>query len=152
MRDAEKDGVLRGALKLIGYGRNFDEVGAPSFVKSYNGKPVLLAAGGLGGGRLGIGQVFRGPNYLEVDIDVGAHFTYLVQKGICWVLSYCDRLVSDIGFVIEGRCEEDLPECMLGCATLNKMPVLSGVKEDDIFPRAPATPDAAEGAVEPPHP
>jgi hypothetical protein len=56
-RDAQTDDVLRGALKLIGFGRNFAELGAPSFVQSYNGKPVLLAGGGLTGSRLGFGQV-----------------------------------------------------------------------------------------------
>jgi hypothetical protein len=46
-------------------------------------------------------QIYRGPNYLEVDIDVAAHFTYLSQRGICWALGLCDRLEADIAFVIE---------------------------------------------------
>lgn len=100
-RDAQTDDVLRGALKLIGFGRNFADLGAPSFVQSYNGKPVLLAGGGLTGSRLGFGQIYRGPNYLEVDIDVASHFTYLSQRGICWALGLCDKLMADIAFVIE---------------------------------------------------
>jgi hypothetical protein len=38
--------LLSGRFKAIGFGFNFDEAGAPSFIKSYNGKPVLFAAGG----------------------------------------------------------------------------------------------------------
>ncbi len=33
-------------MQAIGLGFNFTEVGAPAFVKSYNGKPVLFANGG----------------------------------------------------------------------------------------------------------
>ena len=43
-------------------------MGAPSFVQSYNGKPVLLAGGGLTGNRLGFVQIYRGENYLEVGV------------------------------------------------------------------------------------
>jgi len=56
-RDAQTDDVLRGALKLLGEVLNLAEVGAPSFVQSYNKKPVLLAGGGLTGSRLGFSQV-----------------------------------------------------------------------------------------------
>jgi hypothetical protein len=133
-RDAVNDDVLRGALKLMGFGRNFGEVGAPSFVQSYNGKPVLLAGGGLtAGSRLGFGQIYRGANYLEVDIDVAAHFTYLSQRGICWALGLLDKLNIDIAFVIEGRCEEDLPECVLGCVSISKMAALSTIDEAAMF-------------------
>lgn len=132
-RDAQTDDVLRGCLKLIGNGRNFAELGAPGFVQSYNAKPVLLAGGGLTGNRLGFSNIYRGPNYLEVDIDVAAHFTYLSQRGICWALGLCDRLEADIAFVIEGRTEDELPECCLGCVKMMKMPVLQAVDEAALF-------------------
>jgi hypothetical protein len=148
-RDAPTDDVLRGCMKLIGNGRNFAEVGAPSFVQSYNGKPVLLAGGGLGGNRLGISQIYRGANYLEIDIDVAAHFTFLSQRGICWMLNYCDRLVSDLGFVIEGRTEAELPECLLGCVTLVKMPVLKSVNEATMFGAVYSSQERAEAEAGP---
>jgi hypothetical protein len=132
-RDAQTDDVLRGALKLIGFGRNFSELGAPSFVQNYNGKPVLLAGGGLTGNRLGFAQIYRGPNYLEVDIDVASHFTYLSQRGICWALGLCDNLLADVAFVIEGRSEDELPECLLGSVSMSKMPILNALDEAAVF-------------------
>jgi hypothetical protein len=38
-----------------------------------------------------------------VDIDIGAHFSYLAQKGMAWGLSMCERLHCSLGFVIEGQ-------------------------------------------------
>lgn len=46
-------------------------------------------------------QVYRGANYLEVDIDVAENFTYLSQRGICWALGLCDKLNADVAFVVE---------------------------------------------------
>lgn len=141
--DAQADDVLRGCLKCIGTGRNFAEVGAPRFVQSYNGTPVLLAGGGLSGSRLGFSNIYRGANYLEIDIDVAAHFTYLSQRGICWALGLCDRLEADLAFLIEARSENELPECCLGCVTLNKLPVLQAIDEATLF-----GPIAGPGALE----
>jgi hypothetical protein len=132
-RDAQTDDVLRGTLKLIGDAHNFADVGAPSFVQSYNAKPVLLAGGGLTGNRLGFAQIYRGHNYLEVDVDVAEHFTYLSQRGICWALGLMDKLSTDIAFVVEGRSEDELPEAVLCCVHIDKMPVLSAVGEAALF-------------------
>ena len=55
-------------------------MGAPSFVQSYNGKPVLLAGGGLTGNRLGFGQIYRGENYLEVGSSHTSRAAPLAQS------------------------------------------------------------------------
>jgi len=78
-------------------------------------------------------QIYRGANYLEVDVDVAEHFTYLSQRGVCWAIGLMDRLIMDIAFVIEGRSEEELPEAVLCCVHIEKMPVLSTIGEAALF-------------------
>lgn len=80
-RDAAHNDSLRGCLKLIGTGQNFSEIGAPPFVHSYNSKPVLLAGAGFSTkDRAGISQLYRGPNYIQIDVDVASHFTYVATN------------------------------------------------------------------------
>jgi hypothetical protein len=57
---------MAGRFKALGIGHNFDDVGAPSLVKAYNGKPVLMAHPGKGTQRQGFSKVTRNRNYLEV--------------------------------------------------------------------------------------
>lgn len=91
-RDAAHDDVLNGCFKTIGIGFNFKEVGAPSFVSQYNGKPVLMAATGKKNQRKGFTAMHRGANYLECSIDMAAHFSYLAQKGLVWGVGQCEKV------------------------------------------------------------
>jgi hypothetical protein len=100
-RDISEDPIMNGRFKAIGLGHNFDEIGAPGFIKGYNGKPVLFSDPGRSGNRKGFSKIVRGLNYLELDIDVAANFSFLAQKGIVWGLGISDKLDSSLGFVIE---------------------------------------------------
>lgn len=40
-------------------------------------------------------------------------------------------MILHVGFTIEGRCEDELPETLVGCATLN-YPTFDKAKEFDI--------------------
>ena len=51
---------------------------------------------------------------MEIDIDVAKGFSYVAQRGVCWMLGTADKLIADIAFVLEGREEDLLPECPLG--------------------------------------
>eukprot|EP00884_Botryococcus_braunii_P004242 jgi/Botrbrau1/13819/Bobra.0056s0061.1 len=80
-------------------------------VKSAVGQntPVLL-------GRKITTKYFRGPNYMEVDVDVGssrsaAHVVGLVQGAL-------KTLVIDIAVLLEGRYPEELPEKLIGTVRL----------------------------------
>jgi hypothetical protein len=66
-------------------------------------------------------------------VDVAEHFTYLSQRGICWAIGLMDKLLMDIAFVIEGRSEDELPEAVLCCVHIEKMPVLSTIGEAALF-------------------
>jgi hypothetical protein len=74
-RDAMTDNALRGQLKVVASGRNLKDIGAPSFVTQWSGKPVLLASAPVLGNRLAMAQAYRGRHYLELDVDVAAEFS-----------------------------------------------------------------------------
>ena len=82
---------MAGRFKALGIGHNFDDVGAPSLVKAYNGKPVLMAHPGKGTQRQGFSKVTRNRNYLEVRTrwwSLNAHRLELQasqRNAICFV-------------------------------------------------------------------
>lgn len=82
----------------------------PAIVNSYNAKPVLIRR---------TGSLFRGSNYLEKDIHV-YKFANLAKQTIHMMSSRCGLMYMQIGFVIEGRLDSELPEALIGCVGVNK--------------------------------
>ena len=74
-RDAASDDGLRGQLKAVASARNLGDIGAPSVIKTWNGKPVLMAKSAVIGARPGFAQLYRTDTYLEVDLDAAAEFS-----------------------------------------------------------------------------
>src|SRR3546814_16500284 len=60
-RLAPTSDTVRGRFKAIAYVDNMSEFGFPSFITSYNSKPALITKTGV---------LFRGENYMEMDINV----------------------------------------------------------------------------------
>lgn len=88
-------------------------MGVPSVIMSYNAKPVLIRR---------TGSVFRGngsSKYLEIDIHVHK-FANLAKKSIHALSSRCSLMYMQIGFVIEGRTDEELPETLFACVGVNR--------------------------------
>jgi hypothetical protein len=88
-------------------------MGVPSVIMSYNAKPVLIRR---------TGSVFRGvgsSRYLEIDIHVHK-FANLAKKSIHALSSRCGLMYMQIGFVIEGRTDEELPETLFACVGVNR--------------------------------
>lgn len=88
-------------------------MGVPSVIMSYNAKPVLIRR---------TGSVFRGTGssrYLEIDIHVHK-FANLAKKSIHALSSRCSLMYMQIGFVIEGRTDEELPETLFACVGVNR--------------------------------
>eukprot|EP01034_Spumella_vulgaris_P024243 gene24243-30562_t len=107
---APVDAAWRGRFKVINSCTNLEELGMPSAIVAYNAKPVLIRR---------TGTIFRGPNYLEMNIHVHK-FANLAKQSIYLISSRCGLMFMQIGFVIEGRDDKELPEAMFACVAVNK--------------------------------
>lgn len=85
-------------------------MGLPSIIVGYNAKPVLIRR---------TGTFFRGPNYVEFDIHVHK-FANMAKQSIHMISSRCGQMYMQIGFVIEGREDAELPETLFACVGVNK--------------------------------
>jgi len=109
---APVDPAWRGRFKVINSCLNLEELGMPQLILSYNAKPVLIRR---------TGSLTRGPSnsYLEMDIHVHK-FAAVAKRSIHLLSSRCGLMYMQIGFVIEGREEEELPETLFACVGVNR--------------------------------
>ena len=82
----------------------------PSIVTSYNAKPVLIRK---------TSTIFKTPQYIETCIHV-FKFANMAKSPIHMCTSRCGLMDMEIGFTIEGRVDDELPECLIGCAKITK--------------------------------
>ena len=83
----------------------------PSFITSYNGKPVLINKSG---------KLKRHEKYIETSINVFL-FNYIAKKSLHSLKPKFPTFALNIGFTIEGRCDEELPEVLLGGCKLLRL-------------------------------
>lgn len=107
---APNDPAWRGRFKVICLCTNFEELGFPSMITAYNGKPVLIRR---------TGTIFTGPGYLEMNIHVHK-FANMAKQSIYMLTSRCNTMFMNIGFVIEGREDKELPETLFACVAVNR--------------------------------
>ena len=101
----------KGRFKVCARCQNIDEFGFPSFITSYNGKPVLIK---------NTGNLIRGGNdYIEMDINVHS-FGSVPKKALQTMMSRFDRMLINVGFCIESLNDNEMPETLFGCASLNQ--------------------------------
>lgn len=107
---------IRKRLKCIPRIVNPDEMqinfATKRLVTTYNAKPFMT------GPRCH--TFYRGENYLEVDVDVH-RFCYLARKAGYSMMDELGRMVLDLGLVVEGHSDEELPEQILGCVRVARL-------------------------------
>ncbi|CAI5481216.1 unnamed protein product [Closterium sp. Yama58-4] len=82
-------------------------------VKRSVGTTPLIIAGAL------TVQYFKGPDYFEVDVDIGSS---AVANGVVrFVLGYVRTLIIDMAFLIQGNTDEELPEKLLGTIRISHL-------------------------------
>lgn len=113
-RRAPTDNTWMSRFKVIANGHNLQEIGLPNWIAKYNGKPFLIKRSGQ------TGFLYRHPEKSCIEFDVSLYpFPYIAKQGICFMKeSFFKKIHVSFGFVIEGRSDDELPECLLGLVTL----------------------------------
>ncbi|KAL7518634.1 hypothetical protein ACHAWX_003442 [Stephanocyclus meneghinianus] len=126
---AEADTEFRGRFKCMGMIEDIESTGVPKFIQGYNGKPALVTKSGC---------FERFDNYIEFTINVGMWAQNFPQrfpakKGLHTLAPKFPDFIVNVGFTIEGRSDEELPETLLGgCRILNLDPDKAMVDGMDI--------------------
>lgn len=113
-RRAPTDPAFQSRFKLIPNAQNLKEIGMPSWIAKYNGKPVLIKRPGQ------TGFLFSHPELSCMEFDISLHpFPYLAKQAICYMKeNFFEKVVVTFGFCIEGRSDDELPECVIGLMQL----------------------------------
>jgi len=119
-RRAETEPEFRGRFKCMGQIEDIESTSIPKFIHGYNGKPALVTKSGT---------FTRHENYIEFTINVN-YWAFLARKGLHSLMPYFQDFVFNVGFTIEARHDEEMPEVLLGgCRIMNLDPEKAAVVE-----------------------
>lgn len=115
VKESKEFSKWRGRFKVIINGKNLDDFGLPNFITSYNSKPILIRNTGT------LVKCLHpsGFNYCEFDINVH-RFGSVPKKALSTLINSFDKMFMEIGFCIESRENDEMPETITGCVLLNK--------------------------------
>jgi len=111
---APKDSQMQGRFKFFPNVDNLDEIGIPSWISTWVGKPTLIKRTGITGflHSLDIDQA------RVMEFDISFHpFPYLAKSAAASLLKnsvLCKKILANCSFAIEGRCDDELPEVLIG--------------------------------------
>jgi len=124
---ATGDSEVKRTFKMIGRAANYDSLGLPSWIKRFNGKPVIIHQSG---------EVYAGERdgvrFLEENVLVG-RWSLWAKQGVHMIMPRYKEIDAEIGFVLQGTEDDELPETMLGAARLPYIDVAP-------FPHLPSMP------------
>ena len=92
-------------------------------IPSYNGKPVLINKSG---------KFFKHEKHIEMTVNVHM-FAYIAKKMLYSIQPRFPTMCLNVGFVIEGRDDDELPETMLGVGKLLYMDPAKAPHGDDLI-------------------
>lgn len=129
IRRAPNDPSWFSRFKCVPNAHNLKEIGMPGWISNYNGKPFLIKRPGV------TGFIHQHPELSCVEFDISLHpFPYLAKQGICFMKdSYFKKVLVSFGFVIEGKTDDELPECILGCMQLCYPDPIHAIQASDFF-------------------
>ncbi|KAG8375373.1 hypothetical protein BUALT_Bualt10G0093300 [Buddleja alternifolia] len=88
----------------------------------------------------------RGPNYLEIDVDIGSS---AIATAILRLALGCVTAVTvDMGFLVESQTEEELPERLIGAVRIAQMEMSSATFVDSATPSSKVLPMNSGGESE----
>jgi Protein ENHANCED DISEASE RESISTANCE 2, C-terminal len=104
VRRAPTDHKFQSRFKIVPNAHNLKEIGMPSWIAKYNGKPFLIKRPGV------TGFLYTHPELSCVEFDVSLHpFPFLAKQAICYMKdSYFKKVLVSFGFVIEGRSDDEV--------------------------------------------
>lgn len=128
-KTALTDNDFLSRFKVLPRAENIDELGLPRWISRFNGTPFLVKRPGQ------TGFLFTHPEQSCMEFDISLHpFPYLAKKGICYMKdSYFKKTVTTFAFYLEGRDEDELPECILGAFQLCYPDPIHAVQAEDFF-------------------
>lgn len=128
-RRAPSDPKFQARFKFVPNGCNLAEIGMPSWITKYNGKPVLIKRAGI------TGFLFSHPDKSAMEFDISLHpFPYLAKQAMAYMkTNFFSRSVVTFGFTIEGRADDELPECLIGSMQLCYADPEKGISGEEFF-------------------
>ena len=125
-RRSETEPAFRGRFKAMCILDDIEKQGLPMPIPGYNGKPVLINKSG---------EFFRRENHIEMTVNVHL-FAYIARKMLYTIQPKFPTMCLNVGFVIEGRDDDELPEVMLGVGKLVYMDPASAPHGDELTKEA----------------
>jgi len=109
---APTDADWQAKFKLIANVLNPNEVGLPSWMGKYCGKPVLIKRKGK------TGFLSTHPEINTFEFDISLHpFPYLAKKAMAYLkANMFKKAIASFSYVIEARSDDELPEVLIGDA------------------------------------
>lgn len=109
-----KEGI---SLKVVGRVEDLEKHQVPESFKRFNNKPVLLT-------RSSTVYTKYLPEVLEIDFDVRS-WNYPTRTAMTAYQHRAREAEVEIGYLLEGKVDEELPEQILGCFTVNNMDIMA---------------------------
>eukprot|EP00471_Norrisiella_sphaerica_P007643 CAMPEP_0184493300 /NCGR_PEP_ID=MMETSP0113_2-20130426/25631_1 /TAXON_ID=91329 /ORGANISM="Norrisiella sphaerica, Strain BC52" /LENGTH=379 /DNA_ID=CAMNT_0026878511 /DNA_START=170 /DNA_END=1309 /DNA_ORIENTATION=+ len=93
---------------------NFKDIGLnyylTKYIKNYNAKPWLSRSPDM--------HKFKGRDYYEVDVDIHV-YNYIGLRFMYELKGSLNKLIVDVGFVVQSEKDDEMPETLLGGGRLS---------------------------------